>query len=42
MREGRIVEAGEPWQIVHEPTDDYTRKLLASVPSPDPQHHRAS
>jgi peptide/nickel transport system ATP-binding protein len=42
MREGRIAEAGEPWQIVHEPTDDYTRKLLASVPSPDPQHHRAS
>ena len=42
MREGRIVEAGEPWQIVHEPADDYTRKLLASVPSPDPQHHRAS
>lgn len=39
MREGRIVEAGEPWQIVHEPTEDYTRKLLASVPSPDPQHH---
>jgi peptide/nickel transport system ATP-binding protein len=42
MREGRIVEAGEPWQIVNEPVDDYTRKLLASVPSPDPQHHRAS
>jgi peptide/nickel transport system ATP-binding protein len=42
MREGRIVEAGEPWQIVQEPKDDYTRKLLASVPSPDPQHHRAS
>ena len=42
MREGRIVEAGEPWQIVNEPGDDYTQKLLASVPSPDPQHHRAS
>jgi peptide/nickel transport system ATP-binding protein len=42
MREGRIVETGEPWQIVHEPTADYTRKLLDSVPNPDPQHHRAS
>lgn len=42
MREGRIVEAGQPWQIVNEPTNDYTRKLLSSVPSPDPQHHRAS
>jgi peptide/nickel transport system ATP-binding protein len=42
MREGRIVEAGEPWQIVNDPAEDYTRKLLDSVPSPDPQHHRAS
>ncbi|CAN5715020.1 ABC transporter ATP-binding protein [soil metagenome] len=42
MRDGRIVEAGEPWQIVHEPAQDYTRKLLASVPSPDPRRHHAS
>lgn len=42
MRDGRIVEAGEPWQIVNEPAADYTRKLLASVPSPDPRHHHAS
>lgn len=42
MREGRIVETGTPWQIVHEPADSYTRKLLDSVPSPDPTRHRAS
>ncbi|MGB3481810.1 MAG: ABC transporter ATP-binding protein [Mycobacterium sp.] len=42
MRSGRVVESGEPWQIVNEPADPYTRKLLASVPSPDPQHHRVS
>lgn len=42
MRDGRIVESGVPWQIVNEPTADYTRKLLDSVPSPDPQHHHPS
>ncbi|MDX1875899.1 ABC transporter ATP-binding protein [Mycolicibacterium sp. 120266] len=42
MRDGRIVESGAPWRIVNEPTADYTRKLLDSVPSPDPQHHHLS
>ncbi|WP_223694057.1 dipeptide ABC transporter ATP-binding protein [Leifsonia poae] len=42
MRAGRIVEQGDPWQIVHEPTEAYTRKLLASVPSPDPLQRQAS
>lgn len=42
MRNGRVVESGEPWQIVNEPTEEYTRQLLDSVPSPDPQRHRAS
>lgn len=41
MRDGRIIEAGVPWQIVNEPAEAYTRKLLDSVPSPDPQQHRA-
>ncbi|MDL9980392.1 nickel ABC transporter ATP-binding protein NikE [Microbacterium sp. ASV49] len=36
MRAGRIVEQGDPWSIVHEPTAEYTERLLASVPSPDP------
>lgn len=42
MRNGRVVESGEPWQIVNEPTQEYTRQLLDSVPSPDPQRHRGS
>lgn len=42
MRNGRIVESGAPWQIVNEPTHEYTRQLLDSVPSPDPRRHRAS
>jgi peptide/nickel transport system ATP-binding protein len=36
MRAGRIVEEGDPWRIVHEPVEEYTRRLLAAVPSPDP------
>ena len=36
MRDGAIVEEGAAWQVVHEPRADYTRTLLASVPSPDP------
>jgi len=40
MRDGRIIESGQAWQIVNHPSDDYTRELLASVPSPDPRHHR--
>lgn len=37
MREGRVVETGEPWQIIHAPRTDYTRQLIESVPSPDPR-----
>lgn len=36
MRAGRIVEQGDPWQIVNHPREEYTRRLLESVPSPDP------
>ncbi|BBY58313.1 dipeptide ABC transporter ATP-binding protein [Mycolicibacterium sarraceniae] len=42
MRDGRIVEVGDPWRIVREPTEPYTRKLLDSVPGLDPQQHRGS
>jgi len=38
MKDGRIVEEGVPWTIIHEPASDYTRRLIASVPSPDPLH----
>jgi peptide/nickel transport system ATP-binding protein len=36
MRAGRIVEEGTSLQVVTEPTSEYTRQLLDSVPSPDP------
>ncbi|MEH3143290.1 MAG: ABC transporter ATP-binding protein [Mycobacterium kyogaense] len=41
MRDGAVVEAGAAWQVVHEPRADYTRTLLASVPSPDPARRRS-
>jgi peptide/nickel transport system ATP-binding protein len=40
MREGRIVEEGQSWQIVNAPASEYTRRLIDSVPSPDPLAHR--
>lgn len=44
MHKGRIVEHGDADQIMQHPVDPYTRKLLASLPVPDPreqQVHRA-
>ncbi len=36
MYHGNLVELGETEQIVHAPRHDYTRRLLAAVPSLDP------
>ncbi len=36
MHQGRLVETGPTWQVVNQPAADYTRTLLAAVPSPDP------
>ena len=33
MSGGRIVEKGEPKQIVSSPKHDYTRELLSSIPT---------
>ncbi|GAA4287410.1 ABC transporter ATP-binding protein [Georgenia daeguensis] len=33
---GRLVEMGESAQVLQDPRDPYTRRLLASVPVPDP------
>ena len=41
MRDARIEESGAPWRIVHEPGSPYTRRLIDSIPSPDPEVRRA-
>jgi peptide/nickel transport system ATP-binding protein len=40
MRGGRIVEIGSRRQVFENPTDSYTRGLMAAVPIPDPLHYR--
>ncbi len=40
MRGGRIVEMGTRRQVFENPSDDYTRNLMAAVPIPDPAHYR--
>ncbi|MBM6731112.1 dipeptide ABC transporter ATP-binding protein [Bifidobacterium pullorum] len=41
MHKGRIVEHGDTEDIMQHPQDPYTRKLLASLPVPDPREQRA-
>mgnify|MGYP002322803026 FL=1 len=44
MHKGRIVEHGDANDIMQRPSNQYTKKLLASLPVPDPreqQQHRA-
>jgi oligopeptide transport system ATP-binding protein len=40
MNEGKIVEQGTADQVCESPQDDYTKKLLAAVPIPDPRESR--
>lgn len=41
MHKGRIVEHGDSDRILRDPQDPYTKKLLASLPVPDPREQRA-
>ena len=41
MNNGKIVEQGSADQVCERPLDPYTKKLLASVPIPDPRESRA-
>jgi peptide/nickel transport system ATP-binding protein len=40
MHDGKIVEQGSADQVCEHPKDDYTKKLLAAVPVPDPKESR--
>ena len=40
MHDGEIVEQGTADQVCEHPKDDYTKKLLAAVPIPDPKESR--
>jgi oligopeptide transport system ATP-binding protein len=41
MHHGKIVEIGSAEQVCEHPGDEYTKKLLAAVPVPDPRESRA-
>lgn len=41
IRQGQIVEIGSRDEVMGQPQHTYTRKLLASVPVPDPTHRRS-
>ncbi|HET7507159.1 MAG TPA: ATP-binding cassette domain-containing protein [Solirubrobacterales bacterium] len=40
MHDGKIVEQGTADEVCERPKDDYTKKLLAAVPIPDPKESR--
>jgi peptide/nickel transport system ATP-binding protein len=42
MKDGHVVEEGMAWDVIHAPTSDYTRRLIASVPDPDPRAKRVA
>ncbi|WP_212743186.1 ABC transporter ATP-binding protein [Microbacterium sp. 2FI] len=41
MQHGRIVEQGTKEQILRNPQNDYTKRLIAAVPVPDPVEQKA-
>jgi peptide/nickel transport system ATP-binding protein len=40
MQSGRLVEAGERDQVLFAPAENYTRRLVAAAPVPDPEEQR--
>ncbi|WP_372593311.1 ABC transporter ATP-binding protein [Actinotalea sp.] len=40
LHQGKLVEVGETTQVVNDPQDAYTRRLIAAVPVPDPEEQR--
>ncbi|MEH3034164.1 MAG: dipeptide ABC transporter ATP-binding protein [Aeromicrobium erythreum] len=40
MQNGRLVEVGPREQVLRDPQQDYTRRLVAAVPVPDPAEQR--
>ncbi len=40
MHHGKLVEVGPSSQIVNDPQDPYTQRLIAAVPVPDPEEQR--
>ena len=40
MQNGSLVEAGDRDQILKNPQNDYTRRLISAVPVPDPEEQR--
>lgn len=41
LKDGAIAEQGSTRQILHDPQNSYTRKLVAAIPVPDPGEQRA-
>ncbi|AEV84698.1 spermidine/putrescine ABC transporter ATP-binding protein [Actinoplanes sp. SE50] len=41
LHRGRVVEVGPTADVLHHPTDPYTRRLLAAVPVADPARQAA-
>jgi peptide/nickel transport system ATP-binding protein len=40
MQNGRLVEVGSRDQILKNPREDYTKRLIGAVPVPDPAEQR--
>ena len=40
MQDGVLVEVGDRDQILKNPKNDYTRRLISAVPVPDPKEQR--